>query len=298
MTNQSKIALGIVGLLASWSIVYDASKTPEENGVLNGVTNTSVAATNSAPDPVPEGTIRIVAPPPARIGAPLAYVDVSITPSDAPFLAVKRGDTMVALMKNDADVIHTPLELAEGANQLDLYIQSTAGALSEPLAQLTIEKDTKPPVIYKYCNTTSGMPTFGGDTNSEWVCLQLGSFSGPQYGTAYGPVIGSAGDNIGAVFFANHRLTVGADGYINQNIAVPVSLGTNVYEIKVTDNLGNQAIGRYDLTWVKEDLADNEDTPSTSGCCKICTTGKACGDSCISRSYTCHKGPGCACDAY
>jgi hypothetical protein len=35
--------------------------------------------------------------------------------------------------------------------------------------------------------------------------------------------------------------------------------------------------------------------PSTT-CCKVCTTGKACGDSCISRSYTCHKAPGCACD--
>lgn len=32
-------------------------------------------------------------------------------------------------------------------------------------------------------------------------------------------------------------------------------------------------------------------------CCKVCSTGKACGDSCISRSYTCHKAPGCACDA-
>jgi len=31
-------------------------------------------------------------------------------------------------------------------------------------------------------------------------------------------------------------------------------------------------------------------------CCKICSKGKACGDSCISRSYTCHKPPGCACD--
>ena len=36
--------------------------------------------------------------------------------------------------------------------------------------------------------------------------------------------------------------------------------------------------------------------PSPRTCCKICTTGKACGDSCISRSYTCHKPPGCACD--
>lgn len=34
---------------------------------------------------------------------------------------------------------------------------------------------------------------------------------------------------------------------------------------------------------------------TTSTCCKVCTTGKACGDSCISQSYTCSKPPGCAC---
>lgn len=33
-----------------------------------------------------------------------------------------------------------------------------------------------------------------------------------------------------------------------------------------------------------------------AACCKMCRKGKACGDSCISRSYQCHKGPGCACD--
>lgn len=32
-------------------------------------------------------------------------------------------------------------------------------------------------------------------------------------------------------------------------------------------------------------------------CCKVCTTGEACGNSCISKSKTCHKGKGCACDA-
>ncbi len=37
-------------------------------------------------------------------------------------------------------------------------------------------------------------------------------------------------------------------------------------------------------------------TAPTTTCCKVCSTGKACGDSCISRSYTCHKAPGCACD--
>ena len=32
-------------------------------------------------------------------------------------------------------------------------------------------------------------------------------------------------------------------------------------------------------------------------CCKICQKGKACGNSCISRTYTCRKQPRCACDA-
>jgi hypothetical protein len=32
------------------------------------------------------------------------------------------------------------------------------------------------------------------------------------------------------------------------------------------------------------------------GCCKVCRTGKACGDTCISRSYECHVGSGCACN--
>ncbi len=34
----------------------------------------------------------------------------------------------------------------------------------------------------------------------------------------------------------------------------------------------------------------------TAQCCKICRKGKACGNSCIKRSYTCTKPPGCACD--
>ncbi|WP_110665138.1 hypothetical protein [Salinicola halophilus] len=32
------------------------------------------------------------------------------------------------------------------------------------------------------------------------------------------------------------------------------------------------------------------------GCCKVCRKGKACGNSCISRNYTCHQPEGCACD--
>ena len=36
--------------------------------------------------------------------------------------------------------------------------------------------------------------------------------------------------------------------------------------------------------------------PQQGTCCKICKTGKACGDSCINKSYNCTKPKGCACD--
>ena len=38
------------------------------------------------------------------------------------------------------------------------------------------------------------------------------------------------------------------------------------------------------------------DTLIAASCCKRCSKGKACGDSCIARDKRCHKGPGCACD--
>lgn len=31
-------------------------------------------------------------------------------------------------------------------------------------------------------------------------------------------------------------------------------------------------------------------------CCKTCTKGKACGNTCIARDKVCHRPPGCACD--
>lgn len=36
--------------------------------------------------------------------------------------------------------------------------------------------------------------------------------------------------------------------------------------------------------------------PAPLDCCKTCSKGKACGDSCIAREKECHKAPGCACD--
>lgn len=44
--------------------------------------------------------------------------------------------------------------------------------------------------------------------------------------------------------------------------------------------------------------APREAPQVTQECCKICTTGQPCGDTCISRNYTCHIAGGCACWGY
>ncbi len=43
-------------------------------------------------------------------------------------------------------------------------------------------------------------------------------------------------------------------------------------------------------------VANPTPAPAPRTCCKICTTGKACGDSCINVNYTCRQPPGCACN--
>lgn len=43
-------------------------------------------------------------------------------------------------------------------------------------------------------------------------------------------------------------------------------------------------------------LDDATDQQQPVRCCKICTKGKACGDTCIPKWKTCHVGPGCACN--
>lgn len=88
---------------------------------------------------------------------------------------------------------------------------------------------------------------------------------------------------------ANPRLT-NADGwralyYASQNTAFS---GTTVHSRL------RQATVRTDPPAVNPSPPQQQ---PAQACCRMCRRGKACGDSCINRSYTCHKGPGCACNA-
>ena len=56
--------------------------------------------------------------------------------------------------------------------------------------------------------------------------------------------------------------------------------------------LPNQANEAECTGSVDESVTDN------ASCCKWCSSGKACGDTCISKSNTCTKAKGCACNKY
>lgn len=46
----------------------------------------------------------------------------------------------------------------------------------------------------------------------------------------------------------------------------------------------------------KEQWEPEPDNSGGSSCCKVCRSGKACGDSCIDSSKSCNVGRGCACN--
>jgi len=52
----------------------------------------------------------------------------------------------------------------------------------------------------------------------------------------------------------------------------------------------------------KPGSSSGESQPGTGGqepdslCCRVCSAGKACGDSCINRDLTCNQPIGCACN--
>lgn len=87
---------------------------------------------------------------------------------------------------------------------------------------------------------------------------------------------------------------------------IAVAVLAALLQIAVSDGVGAQSETDAGSVSVPSDLAVEADeapgplsqsSRQISQCCKVCKKGKACGDSCISKNKTCHKPPGCACDA-
>jgi hypothetical protein len=53
---------------------------------------------------------------------------------------------------------------------------------------------------------------------------------------------------------------------------------------------------QWSISEAREPSKNPTPAPAPKTCCRVCTTGKACGDSCIASTSTCHKPSGCACN--
>jgi len=65
---------------------------------------------------------------------------------------------------------------------------------------------------------------------------------------------------------------------------------------EINDLSNNLDLNDLDPQLNKVELPYFVTDPTKMACCKICKKGKACGNSCINKNYTCHKPPGCACN--
>lgn len=52
---------------------------------------------------------------------------------------------------------------------------------------------------------------------------------------------------------------------------------------------------RYESTISPAPAVNPPAIRSTGSCCRVCTTGKPCGNTCINRNHNCNSPPGCAC---
>ena len=130
-------------------------------------------------------------------------------------------------------------------------------------------------------------------------------FEGTATNTAFARYQFLAGNGTSWGHIADFKQSV-VNGTLMQFHTDTVAPGTYTIRLQVIDSAGNIVSDKAEVTltigWGTQTYTpvpannDNESSAPAKQCCKICSKGKACGDSCISRSYTCHKGPGCACD--
>ena len=81
------------------------------------------------------------------------------------------------------------------------------------------------------------------------------------------------------------------------------TLTAQLYAPRNTVHIDVMLLSKSNSVFSECSLQINDVTPTTptnptNSCCKVCRTGKACGDSCISKSNTCNKGSGCACNGF
>lgn len=89
--------------------------------------------------------------------------------------------------------------------------------------------------------------------------------------------------------------------FMAQSFAEQITEQTKVTGVALTELATevNAGCEEFKVSLSEDALLDLEDMTEqfqSTPCCRVCKRGKACGDSCIAKNLTCHKGRGCACN--
>jgi hypothetical protein len=96
--------------------------------------------------------------------------------------------------------------------------------------------------------------------------------------------------------------SVGAERRIAIVVVVVLSIACATFAFAARAERNGAAADRFTRTALATNPRTSEFPSGVSRvnaaqeCCKVCTAGKACGNTCIAREKTCRVGPGCACD--
>jgi beta-lactamase superfamily II metal-dependent hydrolase len=71
--------------------------------------------------------------------------------------------------------------------------------------------------------------------------------------------------------------------------------GSGTVSVSASGNSGGARTGSVTVAGQTVTVSQSGTSSPPPTCCRVCTTGKPCGNSCIASNLTCHQPPGCAC---
>jgi len=276
---------------------------------------TMVTANTTQPLPV---IIVPTAPPPAPVQTPTPVAEPTpVVPVPAPPIPVQTPNfTPIANAGTSQSVFTNSIVTLNGSASSDANgdnitynwtLTSKPNGSSAVLSNSTATKPTFTPDIAGTYNIS--LVVNDGKVNSATATVAV---TASTANTAPVAIAGSDQSvNTGSIVFLNGAGSYDPDGnpltfqwsFVSRPLgsAAVLSSPTTSAPFFVADSAGNYTLS---LT-VSDGSLSCSDTVAVTAifniisppktCCKVCTTGKACGDTCISKSSTCHISGGCAC---
>ena len=145
-------------------------------------------------------------------------------------------------------------------------------------------------------------PSISGTVREEGTTIAIGGATVVVKDTSFAASTdGSGRYSISGVPNGNYMLRATAGGYqlTERTVSVNGAVSADISMRKLSTPSPSPAPPSPSPTPPSPSPAPPRPSPApppSPTCCRVCTTGKACGDTCINRDFTCHTPPGCACN--